>query len=455
MKDDQNCFIDIEQLRVGLYVHLDLGWMDHPFPFSNFKIKTEDQIATIKSLGLKIVRCSPLRSDCGPLPAPARVTKTSTPSTPSPASATEPAPSTFTSGLAAANEASAPTTSSPEPDTAVQTQRRQIERLHQLRRAIDKSEKKFLVATDTTRRATRQIHSQPQAAIQQAETLINGILDSMLMEGDIAIHAINGNRSGDDSYSHALNVTVLGLILAKSLDVTTQDLSHLGMAALFHDIGKSEIPNVILMKSDPLTKPEQSYLEQHSEFGARIAKKSGMPERVADIILQHHECADGSGYPSRLKETQIDPLARLLAIVNTYDNLCNPINPANAMTPYETLAHMFANQRSKFDAPLLNLLIKSLGVYPPGSVVQLSSGMHAIVISVNPNRPLRPFVMAHNPRISQEEPLIINLCEEPNLNITKCLLPSQLPPKVLKYLNPRKRVSYFVDADPIYGQLAS
>lgn len=338
---------------------------------------------------------------------------------------------------------------------AAQTQRRRIERLQQLRRAIDNSEKSFLAATNTVREAARQIHSQPQTAIQHAEALINDIMDSMLMEGDIAIHAINGNRSGDDSYSHALNVTVLALILAKSLDITSQDLSHLGIAALFHDIGKSEVPNIILMKTDPLTKPEQSFLEQHSEYGARIAKKSGLPERVANIILQHHECADGSGYPSRLKEAQTDPLARLLAIVNTYDNLCNPLKLANAMTPYEALAHMFANQRSKFDAQLLNLLIKSLGVYPPGSIVQLSSEMHAVVISVNPNRPLRPFVMTHNPRVDREEALIINLSEEPNLNITECLRPSQLPPKVFKYLNPRKRICYYVDADPMYGQLAS
>lgn len=361
----------------------------------------------------------------------------------------------LTSGSAATTKAAALATPSSESNTAAQTEQRRIERLHQLRRAFDKSETKFLAATDTARQVTRQIHSQPQAAIQQAETLINDILDSVLMEGDIAIHAINGNHSGDDSYSHALNVTVLGLMLAESLNMTTQDLSRLGMAALFHDIGKSEVPNTILMKTDPLTKPEQSYLEQHSEFGARIAKKSGMPERVADIILQHHECSDGSGYPAHLKEAQTDPLARLLAIVNTYDNLCNPINPASAMTPYETLVYMFSHQRSKFDAPLLNLLIKSLGVYPPGSIVQLSDEMHAIVISVNPSKPLRPYVMAHDPHVYREDALIINLSEEPNLNIAKCLRPGQLPPNVFKYLNPRKRVSYYVDTDPMYAQLVS
>src|SRR3989338_1958272 len=200
----------------------------------------------------------------------------------------------LTSRHGATTKAAVPATPSSEPNTAEETEQRRIERLHQLRRAFDKSETKFLAATDTARQVTRQIHSQPQAAIQQAETLINDILDSVLMEGDIAIHA--------------LNVTVLGLMLAESLNMTTQDLSRLGMAALFHDIGKSEVPNTILMKTDPLTKPEQSYLEQHSEFGARIAKKSGMPERVDDIILQHHECSDGSGYPAHLKEAQTDQL---------------------------------------------------------------------------------------------------------------------------------------------------
>jgi putative nucleotidyltransferase with HDIG domain len=240
---------------------------------------------------------------------------------------------------------------------------------------------------------------------------------------------------------------VLALIMAKSLDMTKEDARLLGMAALFHDIGKAEISDKILLKKDPLTKSEQAHYEQHSEIGARMAQEVGLPVRIGKVILQHHEHADGSGYPKHLRGEQTDRLARLIALVNGYDNLCNPNNFALAKTPYEALAHMYANQRAKYDESLLKRLIKSLGIYPPGSIVQLSTGSYATVISVNPNKPLRPYVMLHDPLTDRHEPQIMDLRKEPSININACLRPNQLPTEVLEYLNPRKRISYFMDAD--------
>lgn len=416
--------IDISQLQIGLYVHLDLGWMDHPFTISNFKIKDEEQIAKIRGTGLKKLRYDPTRSDCLPIPTPT-------------ITASAPVPSTINTGTIskAAINADAPAVVS------------KIERLKQLHHALDENEKKFILTSDITRQITRNILTAPRASIEQAALIVNDMVDTALMEGDVAIHALNGNRSSDANYQHPLNVTVLALMIAKSVEMSKEDARLLGMAALFHDIGKAEITDKILMKKDPLTKSEQSHFEQHSEIGARMAQEIGLPVRLGKIILQHHECADGSGYPKHLRAGQADPLARIIALVNGYDNLCNPNNIALAKTPYEALAHMYAHQRSKYDESLLKRLIKSLGIYPPGSIVQLSTGVQAIVISVNPNKPLRPFVMLHDPLINRKEALILDLREEPNINISVCLRPNQLPPDVLEYLNPRKRICYFMDAD--------
>jgi putative nucleotidyltransferase with HDIG domain len=420
MQTNQPSFIEVGQIRVGLYVHLDLGWMDHPFTLSNFKVKDEEQIAKIKQTGLKKLRYDPKRSDCEPMP-------------PSSMAATAPVASTIAAEVIA-NDVTPAIVS-------------KADRLKHLHHAIDENEKKFIIASDITRQITRNIISSPQASIEQAAFMVNGIVDTALTEGDIAIHALNGNRSSDENYQHPLNVTVLSLIMAKSIDMTKEDAQLLGMAAIFHDLGKVEITDKILMKKDPLTKSEQSYFEQHSEIGSRIAKEVGLPVRIAKIILQHHELADGSGYPNKLKAEQTDQLARVIVLANGYDQLCNPNNTALAKTPYEALAYMYANQRSKFDESLLKSLIKSLGIYPPGSLVQLSTGVHAVVISVNPSKPLRPFVMLHDPLAKRKEPLILDLREEPNTNISICLRPNQLPSDVLDYLNPRKRISYFIDAD--------
>jgi len=406
-------FIDVDQLLVGLYVHLDLGWMDHPFPLSNFKLKDAEQIAKIKQTGLKTLRYDPTRSDCAPQPL----------------------------GLSADNSAVVTATAAIIPDIKTKT-----ERLKQLHQAMDENEKKFIIASDLARQATRNILRAPQASIAQAALIVDDLVETALMEGDVAIHALNGNRSSDLHYQHSLNVAVLALMLAKSIEMSADDARLLGMAAIFHDIGTAEVSDKILLKKDTLTKSEQSHFEQHCAAGARMAEHAGLSARIGTIILQHHECSDGSGYPQKLHGVQTDPLARLLALVNTYDGLCNPHNLALARTPYESLAYMFAHQRSKLDKPLLKCLIQTLGIYPAGSVVQLSTGAHAIVVSGNPSKPLRPFVMLHDRLIKRQEPLIVDLREEPSIHINACLRPNQLPAEVLHYLNPRQRISYFLDA---------
>jgi putative nucleotidyltransferase with HDIG domain len=418
-----NC-IDVCQLQVGLYVHLDLGWMDHPFALSNFKLKDEEQILKIKKIGLKKLRYDPKRSDCSPLPIPEN-----------------------DSVEAVTPEKESQADSKTIVDNEPKAIDAKSERLIQLQRSIDESEKKFVIASDIAGKITDNILTDPKTSIEQASLLVNDMVDTALMEGDVAIHALNGNQSSDKNYQHSLNVTVLALMMAKSIEMSKEDVRLLGMAAIFHDIGKAEIASNILMKKMPLTKSEQLHYEQHCEIGAHMAQEVGLPVRVGKIILQHHEHVDGSGFPNRLKAEQIDPLARLVALANGYDNLCNPVNTALAKTPYEALAHMYAHQRTKFDEALLKHLIKTLGIYPPGSIVQLSTGVHAIVISANPNKPLRPYVMLHDPLIDRQKPRVLDLREEPNINISGCLRASQLPAEVRNYLNPRNKISYFMDTE--------
>lgn len=422
MQTNPHHFIDVSQLQVGIYVHLDLGWMDHPFTLSNFKVKDEEQISLIKKTGLKKLRYDPKRSDCLPLPIIVDAPKPSIEAT---EAITNPNVADIVSN-------------------AANTQKMRLKELHH---AINECEKKFINTSNIARQATHNILTNPSTSIEQAALIVNDMVDTALMEGDVAVHALNGNRSSDAHYVHPLNVTVLALIMAKSIDMSKEDARLLGMAALFHDIGKAEISDKILLKKEPLTKSEQIYYEQHSEIGARMAQEVGLPVRIGKIILQHHEHSDGSGYPKHLLGEQTDQLARLIALVNAYDNLCNPNNFSLAKTPYEALAHMYANQRTKYDESLLKRLIKSLGIYPPGSIVQLSTGSFATVISVNPNKPLRPFVMLHDPLTNRHEPQIMDLRKEPSININACLRPNQLPADVLEYLNPRKRISYFLDAD--------
>ena len=207
------------------------------------------------------------------------------------------------------------------------------------------------------------------------------------------------------------------------------------------------MPDKILLKKDPLTRPEEEFLRQHCAYGVEMARKAALPEAVLQVIASHHEMMDGSGYPKGLRGNLIPRLTRLIGVVNSYDNLCNPVNLANAVTPHEALCLMYAKQRARFDEHMLGRLIQMLGVFPPGTVVRLSNEAFGMVLSINPSRPLRPIVMVHDAQVPREEGIIVNLEEETDVSISKAVRPVQLPRQIYEYLSPRQRVTYYFDAD--------
>lgn len=398
-------YVTPDQLCIGLYVHLDLGWMQHPFAFSHFRIKDADQLRKIHALNLKQIRYDPKRSDVEP-----RFSRT-IPTQPPVIPPAAPQPTTAT------------------PSKTIHAER--VARLKALTTARTAAEKAFSSQSTQVREVVRNLAHHPEHAREGAEKLISGWVSSTITESDVALYAISPGHAGHDAYVHPFNVTVLSLMLAKTLDMREEEASLAGMAALFHDAGKEEAPR------------NKSFMDMHCALGAAAAERAGLPKRVARIIMEHHEYMDGSGYPMRLREDRIDPLARLVGLVNHFDNLCNPLNPTEALTPYEALAVMYATQQSKFDATILRAFIRCLGVYPPGSIVQLSNDVYAMVLTANPLKPMLPMVMIHAPRVTRETPVILDLGEEKDLTIKKCIRPEHLPKPVFDYLRPRKCVSYY------------
>lgn len=409
-------YLSPEQLCPGLYVHLDLKWMEHPFAFSSFKIKTQQQVETLHKLGLKRIRYDREKSDCDP--APPRP----------PSSAVPSAESGVIDSVAV--------------DLMKIKQERMVQ-LKQIRNDISRVEYAFMRAANSVRNITKNIHSRPQEAFTETGVLVEKMVESILTERDVLIHAMS-DKLGDDVYFHSLNVTVLSLMLANALNLDDKQMRELGMAAMLHDIGKTEIPYKILAKTEPLNKAELTIFQQHCDFGVTFAKKIGLSDLGLTLIAQHHEYMDGSGYPRQVTGDAIAPLSRLLAIVNAYDNLCNPtINPGNALSPAEALAHMFAHKRAKFDPDMLGAFIRSMGIYPPGSIVQLSNEMFGLVLSVNPNNPLKPNVLVYDASIPREEAIVINLSDEHDIKIEKSLRPNKLCSDAHQYLNPRTHVTYY------------
>jgi putative nucleotidyltransferase with HDIG domain len=292
----------------------------------------------------------------------------------------------------------------------------------------------------------KNVFSQPEETIRQAAQLVSQITDSILCAPDLAIHVMGDKMGGEELYFHSLNVAMLSMMMARDIHLPQEVVNALGMGALFHDVGRKEIPDKVLLKTEPLTQAEQNLYQMHCQYGVDIAQRLKLPPPVQAIIRDHHETFDGSGYPQRLKGEAISLLSRIVAIANYYDELCNPPNMGVALTPHEALSIMFAKLRAKFDPKLLQVFIRCLGVYPPGTIVQLSNGVIGMVATVNTAKPMRPMVVIYDANIPKDEAILVDMERETDLNIVKAIKPAQVPQEVYRYLSPRKRVSYYFDA---------
>ena len=407
--------IHASALRIGMFVHLNVGWMSHPFPLSSFKLTSQEQIETIRSLGLARLTWSPERSDLEPAPVESPAVDIGSPQPPEP----------------------------PRPPDARQLARQALQAQLEI---AQRCERQFAEACRDLRRTNDKVLSDPAQANADAQQLARALLDKMLVEGEPCLRVL-GEMASDRHAAHALNVTVVSLMLARQLHVPEPVLMELGVGALMHDVGKIALPDRVRLAREDFNAGEAALYRDHVAQGLILGRRMGLSPDAQLVIAQHHELADGSGFPSALMLPRMSLPARIVALVNRYDNMCNAATPAQSITPHEALSRLFAQCRSKFDETLLSGFIKMMGIYPPGSVVQLSDERFAMVMTVNAVNPLKPRVLVHDPAVAVEEAIHLDLEKSPQLGIRRSLKPAQLPARALEYLKPRQRISYFFDIE--------
>lgn len=406
--DSESELIDVSALRIGLFVYIDLGWLSHPFPLNAFKIRTQDQIDTIRSLGLTRIRYSPEKSDAEFAESPVASQSVAT------------------------------------LDPVEQVRLLRQEQLSQQRASLKVCERQFGEASRAYRQVADLFHAQPGAARQQCEKVVGAVIEKLLCVEESSIRLLS-EQIGERSSLHAINVTVIALLLAKAMSLGLEQMNDIGVGALLHDIGKLELPGRMRWRDEHFSQAEQQVYQDHVAHGVTAGRKIGVSPGALLVIAQHHELADGSGYPQRLQNDKITLASRIVGLVNHYDNLCNPNNPSAGITPHEALALMFAQQKTRFDGAVLSAFIRMMGIYPPGSVVQLTDERFALVVSVNSNRPLKPQIVIHQPEIPRDEALVVDLEGIPELSIRRSLKPAQLPRATIDYLSPRERICYFFE----------
>ena len=413
-----------EQLYVGAFVILDLPWFRHSFTLNSFKVRSQDQLQELRALKLAQYRYDPLRSD----PPPRPITDVE-PAAPEPAPSVEAAPEPADN-------------SSPE----VVLKRQRQEMVQRRRDNVERVERAFSKATTVIKNMNKNIFSRPKETLEEMGLLVGEMVDAFLESPEATLHVMGEKAGSEDVYFHSLNVAILSMMLAKEIGLSSELARDMGVGALLHDIGLIEIPDRVVKKPPgDATKAERNFRATHVDLGIATGKRTGLSAMALSVLAQHHEFADGSGYPRGLKLDAMTPVARVVSVVNFYDNLCNPADISKALTPHEALSYMFAHCRAKFDLRALQTLIRSLGVHPPGSIVQLSNENFAVVTSVNPKKPLRPWVLVYDESVPKEEAIMVNLEVEVDLQILKSIRPAMLSPKIAAYLNPRKRVTYFFD----------
>ena len=410
--------LTVDRIQPGLHIRLPLKWNDHPFLLNSFKIKDQEQVEMIRHLGVKFVYFNPDQSDASPLPANQ--------------------PQAEVKQVHALDL---------EAQKLWQEKQKRIEKLSAYRRRVIQCEKEFERSLARMRSVMTKIRNRPADAVGEAKQLIDDIIEKLMCDDNVTLHLMNGKNEFEDIYFHSLNVAVIAMMIGRAKGYSAEQLKALSFAALFHDMGKIKIPTAILRKQVPLSEPESNYLKLHTKYGLDMANQiEGFPESAKTVIVQHHELRDGSGYPEGLKGDEIDELAQVIIVANAFDNLCHTPVAAEQKIPYTALSHLYKNCKHLYKEENLNILIKFMGVFPPGTVVQLSNNMVGLVISVNASHLLFPNVLVYDPAVPRTQAPIIDLASK-DIKIVNAIHPSKLPEKIKEYLNPRSRISYFFDSD--------
>ncbi|NOQ89416.1 MAG: DUF3391 domain-containing protein [Gammaproteobacteria bacterium] len=230
--------------------------------------------------------------------------------------------------------------------------------------------------------------------INAVRGVVEPILDSIIRNSEAYMWLSMMQKKSAYTYSHSVDNCALAIAFGRHMGLPKKDLRTLAVGLLMMDMGNVKVPEGILNKKGRLTEAEYRIVKKHVGYGVDILKKTnGMNDDITNIALTHHERFDGSGYPNSLQGTQIPVYGRMAAIIDCYDAMTSHRPFSAAKSPYAALQNIYNWRGAAFQPELVEQFLQCIGVYPTGSLVEMSNGEVAIVLEQNLTQRMRPKVM--------------------------------------------------------------
>jgi HD-GYP domain-containing protein (c-di-GMP phosphodiesterase class II) len=238
------------------------------------------------------------------------------------------------------------------------------------------------------------IKSNKQFSIEDTEIVIDEVVSSMIRNPDAMMWVTRLRKQDEQAYGHGLQVAVYLVALGRHLGLPRYFLDRLCMIGLLLDIGNIKLPRELLLKKGRLTSEEFETIKSHVQLALEILKDTrDLHPDVLQGIAQHHERENGTGYPAGLSGNQISLFGRMSAIVDSFSALTSPRSYADTMPAYEALQCLINFNPGLYQASMVEQFVQAIGIFPVGSMVELSSGEVAVVISHSKVRRLKPRVL--------------------------------------------------------------
>jgi len=317
--------VPVEELQVGMFVEVPLSWHEHPFLKNSFLITSEEEIKKFQDLGIDKVVVDPSRS---------RIKRT----------------------------VSSPPEGEPKKDAEEENVTvlppELLSSIHD--RGLPAEKKARLVVTHSITMMQKMLEKPTAQRIAEAKKGIAEIVNLILTDDNTTYYLLNITTHDFYTYTHSVNVGVLGVALAKALfrNSSDHDLQALGAGFFLHDLGKVKVPSEIINKPAALTEEEMRLMRRHPADGYKILVETRqLTEEARVIVLQHHERSDGTGYPRGLRKEEIHLYARLCTLADVYDALTSERPYKKKLAAFEALKLMRAEMLHHFQAELFEKFV--------------------------------------------------------------------------------------------------